>query len=77
VLLAPETAAFCKSRLTTCGGAENCRAAFARHGRLGVREDRGDGVAAWAFDVHEEAVRVLHQPLLLVGAPLLLGARME
>ena len=53
-LLPPERAALCESSLTTGGLAEDLRAAGADYDGLCVREDGGDGEAAWALDVHEE-----------------------
>ena len=77
MLLAPETAALRQPRLPAGRRAEDRGAPLAGDGGLGVREDGGDGVAAGALHVHEVAVGVLHEPLLLVRAPLFFRRRVE
>ena len=68
VLLLAERTAFGQSCLATGGLAQHLRAASAEDDGLRVAEDRGDGEAAGALDVHEEGVRALHQALQLVLA---------
>jgi len=62
-LLSPEGAALCEPSLATRGLAEDLGAAGADNNGLGVREDGGDGEAAWALDVHEEGARAWDQGL--------------
>lgn len=42
-----------------------------------MREDGGDGKAAWALDIHEVRVRRLHQALELVLPLLMLKGGVE
>jgi hypothetical protein len=53
-LLSSEGAAFGESSLSTGRLAQNGRTSSADDDCLGVREDGGDGEAAWALDIHEE-----------------------
>lgn len=59
-------------RLAEDGGASD-----AEDDGLSVAEDGGDLVAAGTLDVHEEGVGVLHQPLQLVLALLILRTRVQ
>ena len=68
---------FCEPGPSPRGLAKNGAAADAEHHRLRVTEDGRDLVAAGALDVHEVAVRVLHEALQLVLALLVLGAGMQ
>lgn len=78
VLLTPEGAALGETRLAPRRRAQDGAAAGAGDGRLRMREYRTDYVASGALDVHEVAVRVLHQPLQLVRVQtLLLRGRMQ
>ena len=68
---------FCEPGPPSRGLAQDGAAADAEHDRLRVTEDGGDLVTAGALDVHEVAVRVLHEALQLVLALLVLGARVQ
>ena len=68
---------FRQSSLSSSGLAKHLCARRANNDSLGVREHRSDGKAPGTLDVHEERVGVLDQPLELVGALLLLSARVE
>jgi hypothetical protein len=65
-LLSPERAALSQASLTTGGLAEDSCAALADDNGLCVRENGGDGEAAGALDVHEEASWGRHKGLELV-----------
>jgi len=63
-LLPPERAALGEPRLAARGLAQHLRAARAHDHGLCVAEDGGDGEAAGALDVHEEAARAGDERLL-------------
>lgn len=65
-LLSPERAALGESGLATSGLAEDLRAAGADDDGLCVREDGGDGEAAWALNIHEEGPRAWDEGLDVV-----------
>ena len=77
MLLPPEAAALREPGSAPSGLTEDSGATGAHHHSLGVTEDGGDLVTAGALDVHEVAVRVLHEALQLVLALLVLGARVQ
>jgi len=76
-LLSPERASLGQTCLTTSGLAEHGRAASADDDGLSVREDRRDGEAARALDVHEEGPGLGDERLQLVLAELGRGRRVE
>jgi len=53
-LLPSERAALCESGLATGGLAEDGRTTSTDDDCLSMRENGGDGEAAWALDIHEE-----------------------
>merc|ERR1719198_2400895 len=71
--LPAEGAALGEAGEATSGLAEHHVAIPAKHHRLGVAVDSGDLQAAWALDIHEEAVRRLDHALQLVLRLLILG----
>jgi hypothetical protein len=71
------TAPLGESRPSPRGLAEHDVAATAKHDALRVTEDGRDLEASGALDVHEEAIRALHEALELVSASLEFGRRVE
>lgn len=77
VLLTSERTALCKSGFAPRGCAQDGAASAARNSCLSVTENRGDGIATGALDIHEITIRVLHQTFQLVSTTLLLRRRMQ
>jgi len=76
-LLPSERAALGQPRLAASGLAQDLRAALADYDCVCVREDRGDGKAARALDIHEEGAGNGHEGLELVLAGLSGRGRVE
>merc|ERR1719461_1305248 len=77
MLFPSETASLSQPGSSSGGLAEDSRTAGADNNGLGVTKNCCDSVTAWAFDIHEVAVRMLHKSLQLVLPLLFCWKRMK
>jgi hypothetical protein len=68
---------FRQRRFATTRPTQHGRTADAHDDRLRVTEHGRDFIASRAFDIHEEAVRMLHEPFQFVRTTLGLRVRMQ